>query len=74
MKFTRKQELALIEIGLSALITSATERSKSNGHSPMIMEPVERKDKKKRPPMSAAARRAISRRMKQMWAEKSASK
>ena len=65
MELTRKQELALIEIGLNTLLRGLTPNEVKTS----------RKTKKKSVPkekkrtMSADARKAISRRMKKRWRE-----
>jgi hypothetical protein len=73
MKFTRQQELALIEIGLNTLLNGALNGRKKTPVKTKVEEikaPVEIKKKRV---MSPAARKRISRRMKKMWAERNAS-
>lgn len=69
MKFTRKQELVLIDIGLNTLLKSAMNGYMSvEGESKSVIKPLHKKRT-----MSEAAKRKISRRMKKMWREKQAS-
>jgi hypothetical protein len=70
MKFTRQQELALIEIGLRSLIGERLNPKKRALKSTGITDAEPVKKRKKRKPMSLAARKAISRRMKQLWKDK----
>jgi hypothetical protein len=72
MKFSRQQELALIEIGLNTLLNGALNGRKKTPKT-KVEEPNAPVEIKKKKVMSPAARRRISRRMKKMWAEKNAS-
>jgi hypothetical protein len=79
MKFTRRQELALIEIGLNTLLSVSSngyKRTRTPAKTKVeeikeLNAPVEIVKEKRT--MSPAARRKISRRMKKVWAAKRAS-
>lgn len=67
----REQELALIEIGMNTLLRSLPYMMADSKPKPAAKK--EKKSKQKRF-MSIAARKAISRRMKAVWAAKRAGK